>query len=66
MATELQEKKIERIAERAVIRVFQRMLADPDFGLELRPEFERKLKRSATSKKEGRLRDFKDVIAALS
>jgi len=41
------------------------MMADPDFGLELRPEFERKLMKSAASRKAGHLKDFREVLASL-
>ena len=38
---------------------------DPDFGLEILPEFEKKLKKSIASKKIKRLKDFDDVVASL-
>ena len=65
MPTSLQEGKIKKIAEEAAIRAVRRVLADPDFGLELRPDFERKLRKSASSRKNGRLKDFREVLASL-
>ena len=62
MTTSLQEKKIERIAEKVAIRVFKQAFSDPDFGLELWPEFERRLKKSIVSRKLGRLRSLKEVV----
>ena len=65
MPTSLQEGKIKKIAEEAAIRAVRRVLADPDFGLELRPDFEKKLKKSITSKTPGCLKGFKAVLTSL-
>ena len=43
---------------REVIKVFQEVVADPDFGLELRPEFLRKLRKSIKSGKSRDLREY--------
>lgn len=41
------------------------ILNDPDFGLELKPSFIKRLKQSLKSEKAGRLTDINDVIAEL-
>lgn len=56
----IKERKIEKIVEKTVFRILQRALIDPDFGLEVRPEFEKKLKKSIASRKNGWLKNFKD------
>ena len=61
----VQERKIEKVIERITLRVLRGVLNDPDFRLELRADFEKKLKSSAASKKRGRLKDFERVVAAL-
>lgn len=65
MVTTIENRKIERIVEKTVFRILQRVLTDPDFGLEVRPEFEKKLKKSTASKKNGRLKNFENVIRSL-
>ncbi|MEK9132329.1 MAG: hypothetical protein AAB606_01290 [Patescibacteria group bacterium] len=65
MAITIKEKKIEKIVERTVFRILQRALTDPDFGLEVRPEFEKKLKKSISSRKNGRLKNFDDIVSSL-
>lgn len=50
----LQNKKINEIIRRQVIEVMREMLSDPDFGLELRPQFIKRLKKSIKSKKAGK------------
>ncbi|KKT74446.1 hypothetical protein A2W48_02115 [Candidatus Giovannonibacteria bacterium RIFCSPHIGHO2_12_44_12] len=59
MATSLQEKKIQEIAERAAIRAVQRVLSDPDFGLELTEGVKNKLRKSTSSKKRTSLAEIK-------
>jgi len=66
MPTTTKERKIEKIVERTVFRILQRALTDPDFGLEVRPEFEKRLKKSIVSRKNSRLKSFDDVIRSLS
>lgn len=63
METVIKEKKLEKIIERIVVRVLQRTLKDSDFGLELQPVFEKKLKESIFSKKAGSLKDFNEIIS---
>lgn len=62
MTTQLTEKKLEKVVERAVARVLRQALSDPDFGHELRPEFEKSLKRSIASGKSKKLKSLDDVL----
>lgn len=41
------------------------ILNDPDFGLELKPSFIKRLKQSLKSEQAGRVTDINDVIAEL-
>lgn len=66
MITTSQEKQIEKIAERAAIGVLRDLLSDPDHGFEVRPDFEKKLKKSIVSRKAGRLKNFQDILAPFS
>ncbi len=59
----VQEKKIAEIARRQVIGVFRELMADPDRGLSLRPEFARRLRRSIQSKQDGKVRDLREILA---
>ena len=43
---------------REVAKVFREVFTDPDFGLELRPEFVRRMKKSQKSGRSRSLRDF--------
>ena len=63
--TNLQTKQIEKIAEKKVYEILSRVSGNPDFGLELRPEFVKQLKKSIASEKAGRLKKFEDVIKNL-
>lgn len=62
----LKIKQIENIVEKKIYEVLGRFSKDPDFGLELRPEFEKKLRKSIASARAGKLKDFKDVIADIN
>jgi len=63
--TNLQIKQMEKIAEKKVYEVLSRVSGDPDFGLELRPEFIKELKKSIASEKAGRVKKFEDVVKNL-
>jgi len=60
--TLLQNKKINEIIRQQVIGVMREMLTDPDFGLELRPEFIKRLKKSIKSKKAGKFVSLDGVL----
>lgn len=52
--TILEEAKLNTLVRKQVIMVLKEFLEDFDFGLELRPEFEARLRKSIQSKKAGR------------
>jgi len=58
----LQNKKINGIVRRQVIEVIREMLSDPDFGLELKPEFIKRLKKSIKSKKAGKYTSLDKIL----
>lgn len=66
MTITLQEKQIEKIVERTVIRVLRVLLSDPDRGLKIRLDFEKRLKKSIVSRKAGKLKDFQEILASIS
>lgn len=65
MTIKLQEKKIEKIAEKAALKILRQALTDPDFGLSLRPEFLKRLRKSVISKKRG-LKSLSEVIDSIN
>jgi len=60
--TLLQNKKINTIVRQQVIEVMREMLSDTDFGLELRPEFVKRLKKSIKSKKAGKYLSLDEIL----
>lgn len=59
MAKVLEKKQAQNAAiRRQVIKVFREVLTDPDFGLELRPDFVKRLKKSQKSRHSRNLRDY--------
>ncbi|MBN2198019.1 hypothetical protein JW698_02405 [Candidatus Wolfebacteria bacterium] len=65
MSITIQEKQIEEIVEKVVFKILKRALSDPDFGLEINPEFEKKFKKSINSRKKYHLKDFKNITDSL-
>lgn len=61
----LNTKQIENLVEKKVYEVLGQISKDSDFGLELRPEFVKELKKSIASEKAGRVKKFEDVIKNL-
>jgi RNase P/RNase MRP subunit POP5 len=49
--TEINTKELERFIRKSVFEIFGELLSDPDFGLELKKSFIKKLKRSISQKK---------------
>jgi hypothetical protein len=45
-----------------IAEVVQEVLADPDFGLELNPDFAKRLKESVKQKKEGKVISLEDIL----
>jgi signal recognition particle GTPase len=64
--TILQNKNINKIVRRQVVEVMREMLSDPDFGLELRPESIKRLKKSIKSKKAGKYSCLDEVLKKYS
>ena len=62
MTTVVQEKKLNNLIRKQVIEVLREYLDDPDFGLELRSEFETKLRKSIRSKKSGRTKSLDEIL----
>ena len=65
MTVSQKEKQVEKIVERVVVRVLQKALKDPDFGLELRESFKKRIQKSVVSRKAGRLKNFDEVVRGL-
>ncbi len=61
MQTRLSVKNLPGIIRREVRSTFREMLSDPDAGLILRTSAVQKLKKSLQEKKQGQLREFKEV-----
>lgn len=59
--TIIEDKKLKNLIRWEVMAVMQELLSDPDFGLELRQEFIRRLKKSIESKRAGRLVPFEEI-----
>lgn len=63
MTEAILDKKINDIAQRQVMGALREILSDPDFGLSLRTNAIQRLKKSAQSKKAGKYRNFKEILA---
>ena len=65
MTKVLEHKKVNKhsAVRREVIRVFREAFTDPDFGLEVRPSFMRRLRASMRSTAAGRGEDLKVFLA---
>lgn len=50
--------------KKAVSAALREIFSDPDYGLELKPSFKRKLKKSMESAKKGHVRDLKEFLAS--
>jgi len=63
MVTVLENKKINDIAQKQVMAALREILNDPDRGLVFRQSFIRKLNKSISSKKAGKVKNLLDVLA---
>ena len=61
----LNTKQIENLVEKKVYEVLGRVSKDPDFGLELRPEFIKELKKSIAEAKAGKVKPFDEIIKSI-
>jgi len=48
---------------RQVVKVFREVFTDPDFGLELRPDFVRRVKKSIRSAHAGKATDLREFLS---
>ena len=55
-------KNIHTIVRAEVVDVMREVLSDPDVGLELRPSFTRRLKKTLRDKKTGRITPLSKVL----
>ena len=61
----LNAKQIENLVEKKVYEVLGRISQDPDFGLELKPEFVKELKKSIAEAKAGKVKSFDEVLKSI-
>jgi len=59
----IQEKKIRAIVRQEVAAALREVFSDPDRGLELRPEFVRRSKRSIREMKTGKRIPFEKIMS---
>ena len=59
----LKERKLHNLVRKQVVEVLREFLNDSDFGLELRPEFETRLRKSIKSKKANRTVSLERILA---
>mgnify|MGYP001773605701 CR=1 FL=1 len=56
------QKQLNKMIFKSVIKTIREILNDPDYGLPLTPETVRRLKKSIRSKKAGRLISFDEIL----
>jgi len=59
---ELKSKEVEEFIRKKVIEVMREIVSDPDYGLELKPEFMKRLKKSLRSKRERQIVSFNKLL----
>lgn len=64
--TIIQNKQLHSLVRRTVMEVIQEVFADPDYGLALNKNFEKRLKKSVQSKKAGKVISFEKVLKKYS
>lgn len=57
-----QNKNLNTLIRRTVVEVVQEILADPDYGMELRQSFTKRLKKSVQSAKTGKVASFEEIL----
>ena len=60
--TQIINKKIDLFIHKKVIEIIREILSDPDYGLEFRPEFITRLKKSIRSKGAGRVVSLDKIL----
>ena len=63
MTEAILDKKINDIAQRQVMGALREILSDPDFGFSLRASVIQRLKKSVRSKKTGKYKNLKEILA---
>ena len=56
------EKSSNSAIKREVAKAFREVFSDPDFGLELRPDFVRRMKKSIASANAGKVTDLREFL----
>ena len=59
---EMKSKEVGDFIRKKVIEVIREIVSDPDYGLELNPEFEKNLKKSVRSQKAGKVLNLDKVL----
>lgn len=57
----IKNTELNNLIKRTVLEVVQETLADPDFGLEFRESFIKRMKKSIQSQKDGKLIPFEQI-----
>ena len=58
----IQYERIDSIIRQRVAEVMREILTDPDYGLELKASFTKRLQKSIQSKKSGKTISFDDIL----
>lgn len=58
----IENRQLRSLIRRTVMDVVQEVLADPDYGLALKPSFIKRLQESANQKKAGRVVSFDKIL----
>ena len=59
---EMKSKEVGDFIRKKVIEVIREIVSDPDYGLELNPEFEKGVKKSVRSQKAGKVLNLDKVL----
>lgn len=61
-----QNKNLTNLIRQTVLEIIQEILADPDYGLALNGNFEKRLKKSIQSQKDGSVVSFDKILKKYS
>lgn len=61
-----QSKNLTNLIRQTVLEIIQEILADPDYGLALNGNFEKRLEKSVQSKRAGRVVSFGKILKKYS
>ncbi len=65
-ATIDKNKNLTNLIRQTVLEIIQEILADPDYGLALNGNFEKRLKKSVQSKQDGEIVSFDKILKKYS